>query len=142
MAKQVGGRASAVTEAIWGYLKSLSPVNAETISGSAAAPFNRPKRNRAEPPELKLVSSWTKHLKDDKEREEFKNLVLGSQIVLSRLAEIVEEKMRAREVFKEEDYKDPSWAHRCSDRNGYFRALREVLKILKGVDHDTTTTTG
>lgn len=131
-----GGRASALTDAFWGYLKSLSPVHDETMRVNDAAP--PPVKRKSEKAPMRLVSSWSKNLRDPQAREDFNNLVLGSQLVLDRLSEIIEEKLRAREVFKEEDYKDSSWAHKCADRNGYSRALREVVTILKGVDHDTT----
>ena len=134
-----GGRASVLMDAFWGYLKSLSPVNEETIRESIAAPRPVavfPKKNKHH--EMRLTTSWTKHLRDAKEIEDFRNMVLGSQVVLGRLADILEQKMQAQQVFREEDYKDASWANRCADRNGYHRGLREILTILKGVDHDTS----
>lgn len=77
---------------------------------------------------------WTSHLKSPEEQEKFRAYVLSSVGVLKRLADILESKVDAREVFKEEDYKNPSWAFQQADRNGYVRALREIQQMLKGVD--------
>ena len=136
-----GGRAITFAERMWGYLKSLGAADGETIREvdttrphTSVAKF--PKKNKQH--EMRLTTSWTKHLRDTKEIEDFRNLVLGSQVVLGRLADILEQKMQAQQVFREEDYKDASWANRCADRNGYHRGLREILTILKGVDHDTS----
>lgn len=77
---------------------------------------------------------WTSHLKSVEEQEKFRAYVLSSVGVLKRLADILESKVDAREVFKEEDYNSPSWAFKQADRNGYVRALREIQQMLKGVD--------
>ena len=77
---------------------------------------------------------WTSHLKSAEEQQKFRDYVLSSVGVLKRLADILEIKVDAREVFKEEDYKNPSWAFMQADRNGYVRALREIQQMLKGVD--------
>lgn len=73
---------------------------------------------------------WTKHLKDEEERKKFKDYVLTSNGVLNRLETILKDKMEMREVFKEEDFKSNSWAYEAADRNGYNRALIEVLNII------------
>lgn len=82
----------------------------------------------------KLSISWTKHLKDREEVRKFKEYVLNSVGVTNRLADILEEKVKNHEVFKEEDYKNPSWAFAQADRNGYVRALIETIELLKGID--------
>jgi len=84
----------------------------------------------------KISTDWTKHLRDEEERKRFAEIVKGSSLVLDQLASILEKKLQARVVFGEEDFKNPSWAYEAADRNGYIRALKETIKILRGVDHD------
>lgn len=117
------------------FLKDLERRYREQIRTDTAAPS--PKKTK----QVLLMNpsmAWTKHLRDSESIERFRSLILGSGLVLERLAELCEEKLKSREVFKEEDYKDSSWAYRCADRIGYTRALREIILLLKGVDHDTT----
>lgn len=83
---------------------------------------------------MKLNTQWTKHLKDPEEIESFKSYVSSSQGVLEVLSNLIESKMDVREVFKEEDYNNPSWAYKQADRNGYLRALKEINQLLKGND--------
>lgn len=80
----------------------------------------------------KISTLWLTHIKDKEEREKFKSYIASSSGVLERLSDIIEGKLSTREVFKEEDYKDPSWAYECADRNGYLRALNEINELLKG----------
>lgn len=87
----------------------------------------------------KLSVLWTKHLRDKEEIKRLTEFVLSSTPVLDTLAGILERKMQENEVFKKEDYKDPSWAYACADRNGYVRALTEIVTLLRGIDHDDHT---
>jgi hypothetical protein len=89
---------------------------------------NQPKRQN------NLSLTWVKHLPqgDEEALKKFSDALAVSDLVLKRLASILEEKINCREVFKEEDYKEPSWAYHAADRNGYVRAMTEVLNILKG----------
>lgn len=74
--------------------------------------------------------AWTKHLKSEEERKKFEAFVKGSSTVLDRLATLLREKAAENQVFKKEDYNSPSWAYQAADRNGYNRALNEVLLLL------------
>lgn len=63
------------------------------------------------------------------EQEGFKRQVSSSKDVLEKLEKIIKDKIK--EVVLTEDYDNPSWAFKQADRNGYNRALTEVLNILK-----------
>jgi hypothetical protein len=80
---------------------------------------------------------WIKHLRTEEEIQKFTQVVLGSSLVLDRLGVILDGKLKTREVFSEEDFKNPAWPYEAADRNGYRRAVKEILTLLKGVDHDT-----
>lgn len=74
---------------------------------------------------------WVAHLSDEKDKKNFKEFVKSSTPVLSRLADMLEKRKLNVEVFKAEDYNSLSWAYACADRNGYVRALNEILNLIK-----------
>jgi hypothetical protein len=63
------------------------------------------------------------------QQEGFKKQISSSKDVLEKLEKIIKDKIK--EVVLTEDYENPSWAYKQADRNGYNRALTEVLNILK-----------
>lgn len=77
-----------------------------------------------------ISASWTKHITDPAEKKKFEEFVRSSYPVLDVFVDILDEKRSARGVFKEEDYKSASWAYEAADRNGYLRALTDVINIL------------
>lgn len=84
----------------------------------------------------KVSVLWTKHLRDPEAAAKLTQFILSSGPVLDVLVSLLETKMKNNEVFKKEDYKDPSWAYACADRNGYRRALEETINLLRGIDHN------
>lgn len=74
-----------------------------------------------------MKTSWFTHLPKD-QQEGFKKQVLSSRDVLERLQKIMEDKKT--EVVLSTDYDNPSWAYKQADRNGYDRALTEVINLL------------
>jgi hypothetical protein len=79
---------------------------------------------------------WFSNLKDPKDKEAFKQYLLGSQKLLDRLKEICYNRIQDRGNTKESDYDSPSWAYLQADRNGYVRAYQEILKLCEIEDHD------
>ncbi len=45
------------------------------------------------------------------------------------LTVLLEKKLKKFVQF--EDYETPAWSHKAADRNGYNRALQEVLELIK-----------
>jgi len=79
-----------------------------------------------------MISAWTKHLKTEEEKERFKNSVLGSKLVLTRLQELlkeVEDDLDKVEL-NTKIYDLPNWDYRQADNNGFRRALKTINKIL------------
>lgn len=74
-----------------------------------------------------MKTTWFTNLPKDKQ-EDFKKLLASSRDVLERLTEILEAKKT--EVVLSTDYDNPSWAYKQADRNGYDRALTEVINLL------------
>jgi hypothetical protein len=78
-----------------------------------------------------MKTTWFTNLPKD-QQEGFKKQVLSSRDVLERLTEILEDKKT--EVVLSTDYDSPSWAYKQADRNGYDRALTEVINLLNMKD--------
>lgn len=77
-----------------------------------------------------MKTIWTQGLKNSTEKEEFEKIVYASKKVLDKLKDIVYNKINGVEKTSVEDYTSPSWAYLQADRNGYRRALEEMLSIL------------
>lgn len=77
--------------------------------------------------------NWFNHLPKD-QQEGFKKQVLSARDVLERLEQILHEKKT--EVVLSTDYDNPSWAYKQADRNGYERALTEVINLINVKDKE------
>lgn len=75
-----------------------------------------------------MKTIWFMDLPKD-EQEGFKKQVKSAKDVLEKLEKIINDKVK--DVVLVDDYDNPSWAYKQADRNGYNRALTEVLNILK-----------
>ena len=77
-----------------------------------------------------MQTKWLSHLKTEEEREEFKKTLRNSRFALDKLREIVYNIRKDREVVKQQDYNNPSWAYLQAHNNGYLEALIEFEKLL------------
>ena len=84
---------------------------------------------------LGINSEWVRKIKDSDDQQIFINSLLCNPVI-DRLRDILSQKLEDRSVFKEVDYSNPSWAYTSADRNGYTRAIREILKLLETKPHD------
>lgn len=80
-----------------------------------------------------MKSEWLGSLKGQ-DREDFKNSVLASQIVLDKLREIVYNMHKKDNNSKLVDYDCPSWSHRQAHTNGRLEALSQILELLEFKD--------
>lgn len=74
-----------------------------------------------------MKTIWFMDLPKD-EQEGFKREVKSAKNVLDKLEQIVKHKIK--EIVVLDDYDSPSWAYKQADRNGYNRALTEIINIL------------
>lgn len=77
-----------------------------------------------------FLPEWTQGLPDD----EANRLVLqltNSKFLLNRLHTVIENKIRSVERVSTNDYDSPSWAYKAADREGYIRALKDLLLLTK-----------
>lgn len=81
----------------------------------------------------KLSTQWTKHCKDEKDKEYYTTAILSSKVALSVLYSIVEAKLHAleREEVKPESFDQASWPYRQAYNLGNRKALLEILELTK-----------
>lgn len=75
---------------------------------------------------------WTKHLRNDKDRQDFNTILENSSLVLNRLKDILMEEIEVldRQEGTIDDFKDPAWTHKQAFRNGDRARLRKVLDLI------------
>jgi hypothetical protein len=79
-----------------------------------------------------MISAWTKHLKTEEEKIQFKNEVLGSKNVLKRLTDLLaemEEDLNRSEL-SAKNYDSPNWAPKQAHVNGQKAQIRTIKFIL------------
>lgn len=86
-----------------------------------------------------MYLDWTKHLSDQKEREQFKREVEGARRVLDRLAYILKEYEVSlnRSETDLTTYELPNWDYRQAHKNGYRACLSRILELIT-LDHKET----
>lgn len=79
-----------------------------------------------------MISAWTRNLTDTDEIERFKNQIIGSKPVLSRLQELLDIEqagVESKEIGSSM-YDSPNWGYRQAHINGFKAAIRMVSKII------------
>lgn len=76
-----------------------------------------------------MKTEWLGSLRGE-ERENFKNSILSSKIVLDKLQEIVYNMYKKDESINSTDYDSPSWSHKQAHTNGRRDALRQILDLV------------
>lgn len=69
-------------------------------------------------------------LSSREEKDEFIQQIAGAMPVLNAYIKVIESRITRQDDTKEVDYDCPSWSHKQADRNGYQRALKEILKLF------------
>lgn len=79
-----------------------------------------------------MISEWTKHLKNEKDKEDFSKYVLGSKALLNRLREILEDKEHSLDYSETalETYDNNNWSYRQAHKNGYRSCIRSIKKLI------------
>ena len=86
--------------------------------------------------EYNISTLWIKHLKNKKEKEEFKGSVIRSDFLLERIRVFCKQRVDESKPNKV-SYKTGSWAYEMADHIGYERAMNEVMNFctIKEVDN-------
>lgn len=78
-----------------------------------------------------MYSDWTKHIRDQKDREDFVRDVRGSKRILDHLKGLLVEKERAldRSEMDPKVFDQPNWSHNQAYKNGYRAALTYLITL-------------
>lgn len=87
-----------------------------------------------------MYSVWTKHLKEQSDKDDFILSVTGSKRVLDRVKEILseEENNLDRSELDQRTFDLPNWDYRQAYKNGFRAALRFCDKLID-LDHQKET---
>lgn len=79
-----------------------------------------------------MISAWTKHLIDDKDKILFENQLLGSKTILDRLKDLLKEQLDAldRSEMDPSVYDTPNWENRQAHKNGFRSCIQRINKLL------------
>jgi hypothetical protein len=77
-----------------------------------------------------MDSRWLGSLKDQ-ERENMKNSIQNSKLVLDKLHEIVYNMYSEHRSTTFKDYDSPAWLAKQAHTNGYCEALSKILELTK-----------
>lgn len=82
---------------------------------------------------MALSVEWTKHLKTQEEKDKFASLVVNNRLLLSRLLEIIDDKLDAieRTECNQETYQNPAYASWQAHANGRRASLKDVRRLLE-----------
>lgn len=78
-----------------------------------------------------MDSNWIKHTKSEEERIKLKETIKNSAHVLNLLSSILIKELEEIHSTSKEDYQIPNWSCYQADRNGYERAIKRFLNLLK-----------
>ena len=78
-----------------------------------------------------MKSSWCKGLEPDAKKL-MQGYFSGSALFRERMEHILNEKIRVRgsNARSLDEFDKPSWAFKQADRNGYERALLEIIELI------------
>ena len=77
-----------------------------------------------------MITDWAKGLNTE-DAERLETTLKNSKTLLTRLAEVVKNKIEETDRVSTHDYDSPSWAYKAADREGYIRALKYILLLTK-----------
>lgn len=76
-----------------------------------------------------MLTRWTSHLQDPKEKENFEKEIRGSRLILDRLHQIIVEQEQGllQAEVSPKNYEIPNWDYKQAHSNGF----RQCLGIMK-----------
>jgi len=77
-------------------------------------------------------TAWTKHLKSDAEKEQYRQSLTRVKWVLDDIKRLANDNLRSNEdsEMSPKSYDNPNWAYRQAHVNGYKQCLRDFNKLL------------
>lgn len=80
--------------------------------------------------EQRLAQELLRHLPPEVDKEQFLQSVVGAAHVLSIYRQAIEAKGVRLQSVNEDEYDSPSWSHKQAHRNGYNRAIEDIMKLF------------
>lgn len=79
-----------------------------------------------------MITAWTKHLKSEDEKNQYKQSLKRVSWVLEDLKRLVKENEVSidNSEISPKSYDNPNWAYRQAHANGYKQCLRDFNKLL------------
>ena len=77
-----------------------------------------------------MITEWLNGLTNE-EAARLDQTLKNSKFLLDRLHTVVSSKIKATDRVATNNYDSPSWAYKAADREGYIRALNEILLLTK-----------
>lgn len=79
---------------------------------------------------------WTKHLKEEAEKDSFESLLRNSVQLFTVLRKILraDQKQIERKELSLSDFEDSSWAFKQAFRNGYKSALESQIRLTDFIE--------
>lgn len=87
-----------------------------------------------------MITAWTKHIRDEQEKQQFEKSVRHSKWILDHLKTILDQMDRDydRAELSPRIYDLPNWENRQAHSNGYRQALQSIQKLIT-LDHKENT---
>lgn len=79
-----------------------------------------------------MITKWTEHLRDSKDKDEFRKQVLSAKPVLERLRDLIDERILMIDTTEmdPEQFMNPSWPFLQAYNNGYRSILAFTRNVL------------
>lgn len=77
-------------------------------------------------------TKWTKHLQNEKDKEQLAKTIMASRTALDRLRDILTDELKSldNQETSISDYSDAAWSHKQAHRNGERAFAKKVLELL------------
>lgn len=81
---------------------------------------------------------WTRHCKDEVEKQQYQTSLLRAKWVLDDLSKLVQSNFNSREAaeISPKTYESPNWAFQQAHNNGYKQALKDFQTLIN-LDQET-----
>lgn len=80
--------------------------------------------------EQRLAQELLRQLPNEVDKEQFLQSVVGAAHVLSIFRAAIEAKGIRLLSVSEDEYDSPSWSHKQAHRNGYNKAIEDIIKLF------------
>lgn len=79
-----------------------------------------------------MITAWTKHLKDEPTKEQFRKSVMHSRWILDHLKTLLDEMENDLDKADQspKTYESPNWDYRQAHNNGAKQYLRLIKKLI------------